>query len=106
MNLNDPPVRYLISKLDFVVNSLSAVSSLPGINSGSFTYNADDQLSSETYNDANRKTNETDALGHATTYTYDAINQLVTRATPALTILPVSALQDESQLEPTAQCAH
>ena len=58
------------------------------------------------YDDANRKTSETDALGRTTSSTYDAIKQLVTRATPALTILPVSALQDESQLEPTAQCAH
>jgi len=31
----------LISKDDFVVNCLSETSSLPGINSGSFTFNAE-----------------------------------------------------------------
>jgi len=35
--------------LDPVGNRLSLNSSLPGINSGSFGYNADDQISSESY---------------------------------------------------------
>jgi hypothetical protein len=61
----------LISKVDFVVNPLSATSSLPGINSGSFTFNADDEISSGTY----------DANGNVLTsggmvYSYDSENHM------------------------------
>ena len=46
---NNGSVSY---SLDPVGNRLSITSSLPGINSGSWGYNADDEISSETY-DAN-----------------------------------------------------
>jgi RHS repeat-associated protein len=57
--------------LDPVGNRLSLNSSLPGISSGSFGYNADDEISSETY----------DAGGNvlatgSNTYTYDTENHM------------------------------
>jgi RHS repeat-associated protein len=57
--------------LDPVGNRLSAVSSLTSINSGSWTYNPDDEISSETY-DANG--NVLTAGGVA--YTYDSENHM------------------------------
>ena len=57
--------------LDPVGNRLSAVSSLTSIASGSFSYNPDDEISSETY-DANG--NVISANGVA--YTYDAENHM------------------------------
>jgi RHS repeat-associated protein len=67
-NQNNGSVSY---GLDPVSNRLSQTSSLPGINSGSWTYNADDQISSETY----------DADGNVLTaggmvYTYDSQNHM------------------------------
>jgi RHS repeat-associated protein len=57
--------------LDPVGNRLSLNSSLPGVNSGSFTFNADDEISSETY-DANGNVLAT----NGTTYTYDSENHM------------------------------
>ena len=58
--------------LDPVGNRLTETSSLQGINSGTFSYNADDELGGETY----------DADGNVTatggkTFTYDSQNELV-----------------------------
>jgi YD repeat-containing protein len=58
--------------LDPVGNRLSDTSTLAGVNSGSFSYNPDDELLSETY-DANG--NVTSANGNA--YQYDSQNELV-----------------------------
>ena len=58
--------------LDPVGNRLSDTSTLAGVNSGSFSYNPDDELLSETY-DANG--NVTAANGN--TYQYDSQNELV-----------------------------
>jgi len=58
--------------MDPVGNRLSETSTLPGINSGSWGYNADDQISSETY-DANG--NVLSAGGMA--YTYDSENHMI-----------------------------
>jgi RHS repeat-associated protein len=60
--------------LDAVGNRLSQNSSLPGINSGSWGYNADDQISSESY-DADG--NVIAAGGY--TMTYDAENHLISK---------------------------
>jgi RHS repeat-associated protein len=68
--------------LDPVGNRLSESSSLPGINSGSFTYNADDEVSSETY-DLNGNTTR-DANGN--TFTYDAENHLISMTAPGTTV--------------------
>jgi RHS repeat-associated protein len=57
--------------LDPVGNRLSETSSLPGINSGSFGYNADDEVSSETY-DQNGNTLFTGGKS----YTYDSENHM------------------------------
>jgi RHS repeat-associated protein len=57
--------------LDPVGNRLSLNSSLPGIVSGSFGYNVDDEISSETY-DANGNVLAT----NGTTYTYDSENHM------------------------------
>ena len=57
--------------LDPVGNRLSLNSSLPGIESGSFGYNADDEVSSETY-DLNGNTLTTGGK----TFTYDSENHL------------------------------
>ncbi|MGO9316973.1 MAG: RHS repeat-associated core domain-containing protein [Terracidiphilus sp.] len=57
--------------LDPVGNRLSLNSSLPGINSGSFTFNPDDQISSETYD------LDGDVLSTGgNTYTYDSQNHM------------------------------
>ncbi|MGD0733384.1 MAG: DUF2341 domain-containing protein [Terracidiphilus sp.] len=58
-------------RLDPVGNRLSLSSSLPGIESGSFGYNADDEVSSETY-DSNGNTLATGGK----TFTYDSENHL------------------------------
>ena len=60
--------------LDPVSNRLSQTSSLPGINSGSWTYNADDQISSETY-DADG--NVIGANGYV--MTYDSQNHMISK---------------------------
>ena len=60
--------------LDPVGNRLSAVSSLTSINSGSWTYNPDDEISSESY-DPNG--NVISAGGY--TMTYDAENHLISK---------------------------
>ena len=57
--------------LDPVGNRLSETSSLPGINSGSFGYNADDEISSETY-DANGNVLATGGK----VYNYDSENHM------------------------------
>jgi RHS repeat-associated protein len=57
--------------LDPVGNRLSAVSSLTSIASGSFSYNSDDEVSSETY-DANGNVLSTGGM----TYTYDSENHM------------------------------
>src|SRR5208337_4557063 len=57
--------------LDPVGNRLSENSSLPGINSGSWGYNADDEVSSETY-DANGNT----IAAGGKSYTYDSQNHM------------------------------
>jgi RHS repeat-associated protein len=57
--------------LDPVGNRLSDTSSLAGINSGSFGYNADDEVNTETY-DANGNTLSTGGKS----FTYDAENHL------------------------------
>jgi len=57
--------------LDPVGNRLSASSTLSGVSSGTFTYNADDQISSETY-DANGNT----LTAGGKIYTYDAENHM------------------------------
>ncbi len=58
--------------LDPVGNRLSLNSSLPGIESGGFGYNADDEISSETY-DANGNVLATGGK----TYTYDSENHMI-----------------------------
>ena len=67
-NKNNGGVTY---SLDPVGNRLSAASTLTGINSGSWTYNADDEISSETY-DANG--NVLSAGG--VVYAYDSENHM------------------------------
>jgi RHS repeat-associated protein len=57
--------------LDAVGNRLSQTSSLPGINSGSWGYNADDEISSETY-DANGNVLAAGGIS----YTYDSQNHM------------------------------
>jgi RHS repeat-associated protein len=59
--------------LDPVGNRLSENSTLPGINSGSFGYNADDEISSESY-DANGNVIATGNMS----YTYDSENHMLT----------------------------
>jgi RHS repeat-associated protein len=59
--------------LDPVGNRLSDTSTLSGINSGTFGYNADDELSSESY-DQNGNTTYTDSKS----FTYDSENHLMT----------------------------
>jgi RHS repeat-associated protein len=68
---NDGSVAY---GLDPVGNRLSQNSSLPGISSGTWGYNADDEISSESY-DADG--NVIAAGGHA--MTYDAENHLISK---------------------------
>lgn len=65
---NDGSVSY---GLDPVGNRLSMNSSLPGINSGSFGYNADDEISSESY-DGNGNVLATGGKS----YTYDSENHM------------------------------
>jgi RHS repeat-associated protein len=67
-NQNNGSASY---SLDPVGNRLSLNSSLPGINSGGFGYNADDEISSESY-DANGNVLATGGK----TYTYDAENHM------------------------------
>jgi RHS repeat-associated protein len=57
--------------LDPVGNRLSLNSSLPGIESGSFGYNADDEILSETYD-----TNGNVLATNGTTYAYDSENHM------------------------------
>jgi RHS repeat-associated protein len=68
-NQNNGSASY---SLDPVGNRLSLNSSLPEINSGSFGYNADDEISSETY-DANGNVLATGGK----TYTYDSENHMI-----------------------------
>ena len=69
--------------LDPVGNRLSQGSTIPGIGTGSFTYDADDRLNTETY-DANGNTLVTGAR----TFTYDFENRLqsMTEGTVTVTI--------------------
>jgi len=70
--------------LDPVGNRLSATSTLSGVSSGSFTYNADDQISSESY-DANGNT----LTAGGKIYTYDAENHMtsMTSGSTAVTLV-------------------
>jgi len=65
-------------QLDPVGNRTSDTSSLAGINSGSFGYNADDEVNTETY-DANGNTLFTGGKN----FTYDAENHLTSMTTAA-----------------------
>jgi RHS repeat-associated protein len=67
--------------LDAVGNRLSQTSTLTGISTGSFTYNANDRLSTETY-DANGNTLVTGARA----FTYDFEDRLVSMNSGAVTI--------------------
>jgi RHS repeat-associated protein len=69
---NNGTVSY---SLDPVGNRSSAVSSLGGVSSGSWGYNSDDEVSSETY-DANGNVLTTGGK----TFTYDSENHMVTMA--------------------------
>jgi len=66
--------------LDPVGNRLSDTSSLAGINSGSFGYNANDEVSTETY-DANGNATQVGAKA----FTYDAENHLTSMSTAGTT---------------------
>ncbi len=68
--------------LDPVGNRLSASSSLHGISSAGFSYNADDQILGETY-DANGNTTATGGK----TFAYDSENQLVSMNGAAVTMV-------------------
>ncbi len=68
--------------LDPVGNRLSEVSSLGGVSSGSFGYNADDELSTDTY-DNNGNTLATGGK----TFTYDSQNQLRTMNGGSVTLI-------------------
>ena len=68
--------------LDPVGNRLTETSSLSGVNSGSFGYNVDDELSSETY-DSNGNTLATGGK----TFTYDSQNRLRTMNGGAVSIV-------------------
>jgi RHS repeat-associated protein len=63
--------------LDPVGNRLTETSSLSGVNSGSYSYNADDELSTETY-DANGNTLTTGGKS----FTYDSENHLTSMTAP------------------------
>jgi YD repeat-containing protein len=67
--------------LDPVGNRLSQSSNLSGINSASFSYNADDELTGEMY-DANGNVTETGGK----TFAYDSQNELVSTDGGAVTI--------------------
>ncbi|HEX8712692.1 MAG TPA: hypothetical protein VF730_12520, partial [Terracidiphilus sp.] len=67
---NNGTVSY--SSLDPVGNRLSDTSSLAGVTSGSYSYNQDDQLSGETYD---QDGNVTAANGK--TFSYDSQNQML-----------------------------
>ena len=86
--------------LDPVGNRLSDTSSLTGVNSGSFGYNADDQLSTETYDqngntvttggktfayDAENHLTSMTASGTAVTMVYDAFGNRVTKTVNGVT---------------------
>ena len=68
--------------LDPVGNRLGASSSLGGINSGSFSFNADDQLSIESY-DANGNVTATGGK----TFRFDSENHLISVNGGAVTLL-------------------
>ena len=68
--------------LDPVGNRSSMTSTLPGINSGSWGYNADDQISSETY-DANGNVLATGGK----TYTYDSENHMISANSGQVTMI-------------------
>jgi len=68
--------------LDPVGNRLSLNSSLPGINSGSFGYNADDEISSETY-DANGNV----LAAGGKTYAYDSENHMTSENNGAVRMI-------------------
>jgi RHS repeat-associated protein len=69
--------------LDPVGNRQSAHSSLTGVSSGSSTYDADDRLSTETY-DANGNVT---SVGGGRTFAYDSENHLVSMNNGAVTIV-------------------
>ena len=86
--------------LDPVGNRLSDTSSLTGVNSGSFGYNADDQLSTETYDqngntvttggktfayDSENHLTSMTASGTAVTMVYDAFGNRVTKTVNGVT---------------------
>jgi len=68
--------------LDPVGNRLSETSSLPGLNPGAFTFNADDQLMNETY-DANGNTLSTSGK----VFAYDSQNRITSVNGGAVTIV-------------------
>ncbi len=75
---NDGSVSY---GLDPVGNRLSLNSTLPGINSGGFGYNADDEVTSETY-DANGNT----TYAGGKNFTYDSENHLTSMTANGTTV--------------------
>ena len=76
---NNGSVSY---SLDPVGNRLSETSSLPGINSGNWGYNADDEVASESY-DLNGNTTR---LANGNTFTYDAENHMISMTAPGTAI--------------------
>jgi RHS repeat-associated protein len=78
---NDGNVSY---GLDPVGNRLSANSTLSAVNSGSFSYNADDEVSSETY-DANGNTTSTGGKN----FIYDSENHMTSMTANGTTVTMV-----------------
>lgn len=68
--------------LDPVGNRLTETSSLSGVNSGSFTFNADDELASETYDLDGNVT-----ASNGKTFSYDTENHLVSMNSGAVQIV-------------------
>ena len=75
---NDGSVSY---SLDPVGNRLSDTSSLPGIDAGSWSYNSDDEVSSESY-DANGNV----IASGGKTFTYDSRNQMTSMTTAGTSV--------------------
>ena len=78
---NDPATTTAASviRLDPVGNRTSETSSLRGINSGNFGYNADDESAAESY-DLNGNTTQS---GHGNSYTYDSENHMISTTATA-----------------------
>ena len=77
---NDGSVSY---SLDPVGNRLSDTSSLPGIDAGSWSYNSDDEVSSESY-DANGNV----IASGGKTFTYNSRNQMTSMTASATNVVP------------------